>query len=296
MALNFPSSPTANTTYTFNGKSWTYNGSAWALDYGTLNTGVVTEGVNLYFTNARSRASISVTGSGSYDNSTGVITISGGGGSTYDDSNVALLGYATNANVALKANITDLTTANVVELTNLYFTDARVYSAVTGNLALKSNVADLTTANVTELTNLYFTNARSRASISVTGSGTYDSANGIINITSSGGSTYDDSNVALLGYATNANVALKANVADLTTANVTELINLYFTDTRARDTISVDGFGEYDNTTGIVSIYQQNVSVNGRIGPVSGLAETNNSLSQFASTTSLELITLISWF
>ena len=106
MALNFPSSPTANTTYTFNGKSWTYNGTAWALDYGTLNTGVVTEGVNLYFTNARSRASISVTGSGTYDSANGIINITSSGGSTYGDSNVALLGYATNANVALKANIT----------------------------------------------------------------------------------------------------------------------------------------------------------------------------------------------
>jgi len=45
----------------------------------------------------------------------------------------------------------------------------------------------LTTANINELTNLYFTNARSRASISiatgnVNGKGSYDSATGIISI------------------------------------------------------------------------------------------------------------------
>jgi len=45
----------------------------------------------------------------------------------------------------------------------------------------------LTTANIIELTNLYFTNARSRASISiapgnVNGKGSYDSATGIISI------------------------------------------------------------------------------------------------------------------
>ena len=129
MALNFPSSPSANDTYTYSGKSWTYNGNAWALSYGTLNTGVVSEGTNLYFTNARSRASISVSGSGSYDSSNGIITISQS--SNYGDSNVALLGYATNANVALKANTADLKTANVAELTNLYFTNARVYANVT---------------------------------------------------------------------------------------------------------------------------------------------------------------------
>ncbi len=77
-----------------------------------------------------------------------------------------------------------LTTANVVELTNLYFTNARVFSAVTGNLALKANVIDLTSANVIELTNLYFTNARSRAAISVGSGGSYDSSTGIITVTS----------------------------------------------------------------------------------------------------------------
>lgn len=142
MALNFPSAPSANATYTFNGKSWTYNGNAWALSTSTLNTSIVPESGNLYFTNARARTAISVTGSGSYDNSTGVITITGGGGSsTYGDSNVALLGYATNANVALKANVADLMTANVAELTNLYFTNARVNTALlsTGNIIPSGN-------------------------------------------------------------------------------------------------------------------------------------------------------------
>ena len=41
-----------------------------------------------------------------------------------------------------KANTASLTTANVAELTNLYYTNARVYSAVTGNLALKANLTD----------------------------------------------------------------------------------------------------------------------------------------------------------
>jgi len=41
-----------------------------------------------------------------------------------------------------KANTTSLTTANVAEVTNLYYTNARVFSAVTGNLALKANLTD----------------------------------------------------------------------------------------------------------------------------------------------------------
>jgi 3D (Asp-Asp-Asp) domain-containing protein len=111
MALNFPSAPSANATYTYSGKSWTYNGNAWALTSGTLSTTVVPEGTNLYFSNAR----------------------------VY--SNVVTLGYATNSNVALKANVIDLTTANVTEVTNLYFSNARVNSALlsTGDIIPSGN-------------------------------------------------------------------------------------------------------------------------------------------------------------
>ena len=165
---------------------------------GLLTTANISELTNLYFTNARSRATISiasgnVNGKGSYDSATGVISINaanvtvsssaptdpyigdvwihadtaveylyfndgtsfqwaevsaagtGGSSSNYGDSNVALLGYATNANVTLKANIADLKTANVAELTNLYFTNARAIAAVTNtslsNLTVSGNVA-----------------------------------------------------------------------------------------------------------------------------------------------------------
>jgi hypothetical protein len=163
------------------------------------------------------------------------------------------------------------------------------------NIQLASGITSsglLTTANISELTNLYFTNARARASISVAsgnvnGKGSYDSATGILSINAAnvtvstsapinpnigdvwiqsetateylffsdgdtfqwvetgasvastgGASSYGDSNVILLGYATNANVALKANVADLKTANVAEVTNLYFTNARATSAVT----------------------------------------------------------
>ena len=53
MALNCPSSPNTNATYSFSGKTWTFNGNAWALTSNTLSTTVVPEGTNLYFSNAR---------------------------------------------------------------------------------------------------------------------------------------------------------------------------------------------------------------------------------------------------
>ena len=69
----------------------------------------------------------------------------------------------------------NITSANVTELTNLYFTNARVYSnvisigyATNSNVDLKANVADLKTANVAEVTNLYFTNVRAIAAVTNT--------------------------------------------------------------------------------------------------------------------------------
>ena len=102
------------------------------------------------------------------------------------------------------SNVIGLTTANVTELTNLYYTNARVYSNISpllfnyqtlANAALKANVVDLTTSNVVEGNNLYYTNARVNAQVE-------------------------------------SNLILKANVVDLTTANVVESTNLYFTNAR----------------------------------------------------------------
>jgi len=77
-------------------------------------------------------------------------------------------GIAIQANGQINSNVTltldtlspFLTTSNVAEGSNLYYTNARVNSFIQGNLATKANVADLTTANISELTNLYYTNAR----------------------------------------------------------------------------------------------------------------------------------------
>jgi cytoskeletal protein CcmA (bactofilin family) len=115
-------------------------------------------------------------------------------------SNITVNRITANAWVGITAsNVVGLTTANVTELTNLYYTNARVYSNVIGLIAGKANVSDLTTANVAELTNLYYTNTRTYSNTiallpTLAGSGIAIAANGQISSTASG--TYSNANVA----------------------------------------------------------------------------------------------------
>ena len=89
------------------------------------------------------------------------------------------LGLPASAGQVLTSNITGtrswlaLNTTNVSEAINLYYTNARVISAVTPRL---------TTANVTELNNLYFTNARVVSAL-VAGQNITIEANGRISAT-----------------------------------------------------------------------------------------------------------------
>jgi len=103
MALNFPSAPNVNATYTFSDKTWTYNGNAWALSYGTLNTGVVSEGSNLYFTNARVYANVTQIGYITSGSLTGYAT------------NAQLSSFATTANsLSQFASTTSLQLATLI--------------------------------------------------------------------------------------------------------------------------------------------------------------------------------------
>ena len=207
-----------------------------------LTTANVTELNNLYFTNTRVYANVVelgyITSSSlnSYATNAQLSLYATNSQLALYATNNQLSLYATTANLALKSNIVDLNTNNVVEGTNLYFTNNRVYSnvtqlgyitsaslngyatnsqlgsyATTSNLALKANITDLTTDNVSELNNLFFTNARVYA------------------------------NVVNIGYATNDNVSLKANVADLTTSNVAEGTNLYYSNARVQNYLQAVG-------------------------------------------------------
>ena len=292
---------------------YTKTGSGEVIVIGAGTTSNIAEGTNLYFTNARARTSISVSGAGSYDNSTGVITITGGvtsvGGATGAVSNAQLASGITTSGI--------LNTSNVIEGGNLYFTNARVATAVaaqtltnvtfsgnvvagnlstsgsltaSGNLTANGSiisgglsgfyvdtVAAGTTSNVLyyNVTTKEFTYGSISSGVtSVAGAtGAVSNAQLASGITSSGILTTANVSEVTNLYYTNARVwanvsptlALKANVADLTTSNVSEGSHLYFTNAR-----SIAAFTEGDGI---------NIDANGLITSTVTSSSTSNSFA-----------------
>jgi len=102
-----------------------------------------------------------------------------------------------------------------------------------------SKISGITTSSISEGTNLYYTDTRTRAAISVAGSGSYNSSTGVITIT--GGVT---------------SVNTLTGAVTLSTTNISEGTNLYYTDTRTRAAISAGTGVNYNSSTGIISIDQ----------------------------------------
>lgn len=177
---------------------------------------------NLYYTDARARAAISVTGAATYNSSTGVINVTGG---------------VTSVNTQTGAVVLD--TDDISEgSTNQYYTDARARGAVSasGDLSYNSttgafsvttyksadfatDLAASSTDDVSEgSTNQYYTDARAQAAISAGGDLSY--SNGVVSYT-----TPDTDGVA------------------------EGSSNLYYTDARAQAAISVSGDLTYSGGT-----------------------------------------------
>jgi hypothetical protein len=122
-------------------------------DYNTLQ---VTENTNLYFTEQRARFAISgdATSGVVYSNTTGIIALD-------DIPNTSLLNPSLTVNgktVALGGSTT-LTTSDIDEGTNLYFTTARAQAAISGTapISVASGVVSISQANST--TNGYLSSA-----------------------------------------------------------------------------------------------------------------------------------------
>ena len=149
-----------------------------------------------------------------------------------------------------------VTTSDLAEGSNLYYTTARFQADLTNSDtdALAEGTSNFyytstrflndftaqNTGNLSEGTNLYYTDARARAAITVTGDATYDSLTGALDV--------DAPVDSVNGY---------TGVVALTSNDVTEgNINQYFTQTRARNSVQGSTGVTYDNQTGDISIGQ----------------------------------------
>lgn len=104
---------------------------------GTSADSVSNAKINLQLTDANIRSLFSVSGGGSYNNTNGIISIDA-------------------TDLTPFAKTIDLTTANVVEQTNLYYTNARVGAYINESI---------TTTDVSEGDGLYFTFDRARSAL-----------------------------------------------------------------------------------------------------------------------------------
>jgi len=265
-----------------------------------LTTSNVSEGSNLYFTNARVYSNVIavLAGNVAIGNATignvianSAVFGSGGGGSIVG----ANLLSATN----IQANSwLGLYTSNVIEGVNQYFTNARVYSnviallptlagqnitiAANGQINSTASGSSITsTSNVAEGSNLYYTNARVLSALTgnvaignlVTGtsvSNSYVTAGNVTagNIISTGTVLFG---TGAGGVIAGANLLSANNIQSniwlgLYTANVVEFNNLYFTNARvysnviallptlAGSGITIQANGQISASTGTVSL------------------------------------------
>jgi hypothetical protein len=223
---------------------WVYGGSPAKWQHQKLHSNQVTEDGNLFYTDARARASISESVTGlDYNSTTGVLSTTTGYSiptnasqtnwtAAYDDT---ILSAAVSGTTTKTLTLTQRDSGTITASWTDINTDA--VSSVFGRTgAVVATNGDYNTDQVTEGTSsLYFTNARSRSSITLTttgtsGAATYNSTTGVLNIPS------------YIGGVTSVNTLTGAVV--LTTNEIAEGVNnLYFTNTRARAAISLTTTG-----------------------------------------------------
>lgn len=131
---------------------------------GTSADSVANAKIVFSLTDSNIRSLFSVAGSGSFNNTTGVFTITGG-----VESVGGFTGNVSNSNILTAIQTTGIfTTANVAELTNLYFTNARSRTSISASGSINYNnstgVISFTQGNsdtvVEGVTNLYYSNSR----------------------------------------------------------------------------------------------------------------------------------------
>jgi hypothetical protein len=191
---------------------------------GDYTTSLVTEGTNLYYTNARSRAAISETITGiNYDSASGIFSMASG--------------YVIPTQVMLDAKQDDLNGTGIVKSTGgtiSYLTDNTANWDAAYNDKINSAAVTGTTTKVLTL------NQQDGGTITA--------------------SWTDDNTDAVTSVFGRTGAVISAN-GDYTTSQVTEGTNLYFTNARVHSAIS--GTAPISEVSGVISIAQSNTTTDG---------------------------------
>jgi hypothetical protein len=191
---------------------------------GDYTTSIVTEGTNLYYTNARSRAAISETITGiNYDSASGIFSMASG--------------YVIPTQAMLDAKQDDLNGTGIVKSTAgtiSYLTDNTANWDAAYNDKINSAAVTGTTTKVLTL------NQQDGGTITA--------------------SWTDDNTDAVTSVFGRTGAVVSAN-GDYTTSQVTEGSNLYFTNARVHSAIS--GTAPISEVSGVISIAQSNTTTDG---------------------------------
>ena len=198
------------------------------------NTGSLTEGSNLYYTDARSRSAISATGDLSYNSSTGEISFS------------ATAAPVVSVNSATGSVVLD--TDDIAEgSTNLYYTDARVQAKIDAVVGAAPNTLD----TLEEIADALGDDENFSTTMTNSLAGKLAIAGG----TMTGTLVLDGAPTSNLHAATKAYVdsAVTGGTGTLTTDNISEgSTNLYFTNARA-DARIPSNISSFTNDSGYVT-------------------------------------------
>jgi hypothetical protein len=235
---------------------------------GDYTTAQVTESGNLYFTNARGIGS-TLTG---YASSAGVISSADTILSAIQklNGNIGALITGVSSVNGLSGAVT-LTTTNIAEGTNLYYTNTRTRLALSAGAGISYN----NTTGVVSSTITQYTDALARASISAGTGISYNSTTGVIT-----NSLPDQTVIITAG----SGISVSGSYPSFTVAStITQYTNALARAAISLTTTGTSGAATYNNTTGVLNIPQyQSVLTN----PVTGTGTTNY-VSKFTGTSTV---------
>ena len=207
----------------------------------------LSEGSNLYYTDARARAAISEGSTQlAYNSSTGVLTYTQGNTDTVAEGSSNL--YYTNARADARVQAAIDTDVNFGSASNtLVPSQLAVKTYVDAQIDTKDHLSELggNTDDVTEgSSNLYYTNARARAAISATAPLSYDSSTGILTLTEVGDISSVGAGNGLTGGGSSGGVTLHVGAGSYITVNADDIAVDATTTATASQVVARDGSGD----------------------------------------------------